>query len=95
MPKNVRTLDGRLKSLWCSVNVHRRFKKNYQEKEEKSKEYRNCKAYWLLVVVDFYDNAQDQEIQIESPEEITSDIFERIIVCKTIFGHVSEWPIGR
>ena len=65
-------------------------KKVIKEKEEKSKEYRKCDAYWLLVVVDFMDSAQDQEIQIDNFEEMASDIFEKIIVYKTIFGHVLE-----
>jgi hypothetical protein len=65
-------------------------RKIIKEKEEKSKEYRPCDAYWLLVVIDFADMAQDQEIQIDNFEEIVSDTFEKIIVYKTVFGHVLE-----
>jgi hypothetical protein len=65
-------------------------RKIIKEKEEKSKEYRPCDAYWLLVVVNFADMAQDQEIQIDNFEEIVSDTFEKIIVYKTVFGHVLE-----
>ena len=61
-----------------------------EEKEEKSKEYRKCDAYWLLVVVDFMDRAQDQEIHIDNFEKPSSDIFEKIIVYKTVFEHVLE-----
>jgi hypothetical protein len=32
------------------------------EKELRSTKYRPCRAYWLLVVVDFMDRAQNQEI---------------------------------
>lgn len=57
-------------------------------KEEKSKCYKPCDVYWLVVVVDFSDRAQDQEIQITDFEKITSAIFEKVIVYKIHFGHV-------
>ena len=59
-------------------------------KEVKSQAYEPCDAYWLLVVVDTIDRAQDQEIQIDGSEKIDSTIFERVIVYKTHFGHVFE-----
>lgn len=59
-------------------------------KEMKSREYRACDAYWLLVVVDFIDRAQDQEIPVEDLKNTTSQVFEKIIVYKTCFGHVAE-----
>ena len=34
-----------------------------RKKESKVPDYRHCDAYWLVVVVDFIDPAQDQEIQ--------------------------------
>lgn len=59
-------------------------------KEAKSKFYQSCDAYWLVVVVDFMDSAQDQEIQIEDFEKIDSTVFEKVIVYKTHLGHVFE-----
>jgi len=59
-------------------------------KEAKSKYYQHCDAYWLVVVVDFIDPAQDQEIQINGFEKIISTAFEKVIVYKTLFGHVFE-----
>lgn len=59
-------------------------------KEAQSMSYECCDAYWLVVVVDFIDRAQDQEIQINSFERIDSTIFEKVIVYKTHFGHVFE-----
>jgi hypothetical protein len=59
-------------------------------KEAQSKFYQSCDAYWLVVVVDFFDRAQDQEIQINGFEKITSTVFEKVIVYKTLFGHVLE-----
>ena len=36
-----------------------------REKEAKAAEYNPCGAYWLLVVVDWIDPAQEQEIRID------------------------------
>jgi hypothetical protein len=60
-------------------------------KEEKSRQYKQCDVYWLLVVVDFFDLAQDQEILIEGGlDTISSEVFEKILVYKTVFGQVLE-----
>ena len=59
-------------------------------KEKRAKKYKNCDAYWLLVVVDSFNPAQEQEIQIESFENIQTNIFEKIIVYKPLFNHVLE-----
>ncbi len=59
-------------------------------KEMKSREYRACEAYWLLIVVDFIDRAQDQEIPVEDLKNTNSQVFEKIIVYKTCSGHVAE-----
>ena len=60
------------------------------DKEKRSKNYQKCNEYWLLVVVDFINSSQDQEIQIESFEKVQSNIFEKIIVYKTLFNHILE-----
>ena len=60
-----------------------------REKETKSSEYEQCDAYWLLVVVDGMDAAQEQEIRIDNPRVISS-IFEKVIVYDPLFGHVVE-----
>ena len=59
-------------------------------KESQSKFYQSCDAYWLVVVVDFMDLAQDQELQINGSEKIDSTVFEKVIVYKTHFGPVFE-----
>lgn len=61
-----------------------------RDKEECSQQYKKCDSLWLLVVVDFVDRAQDQEIQIDDFEKIESDVFERVIVYKPQFAHVLE-----
>lgn len=57
-----------------------------REKEAKSAEYEVCDAYWLLVVVDAMDAAQEQEVRIDDPH-VSSAVFERVIVFHT-FGHI-------
>lgn len=59
-------------------------------KEQRSQKYENCDAYWLLVVVDYMNPAQDQEIQVNTFKKVETEVFERVIVYKTLFGHVLE-----
>lgn len=61
-----------------------------KNKEQRSQRYQKCDAYWLLVVVDFMNPAQDQEIQIDTFKKVETETFERVIVYKTLFGHVLE-----
>jgi len=58
-------------------------------KEKKAKHYTPCDDYWLLVVVDFINPAQDQEIRIENIK-LQSNVFRKIIVYKTAFEHLVE-----
>jgi hypothetical protein len=60
------------------------------DKEKRAKKYQKCSEYWLLVVVDFINSSQDQEIQIEDFEKIQTNIFEKVIVFKTVFNHILE-----
>ncbi|MFH1983786.1 MAG: hypothetical protein ABIL58_18250 [Pseudomonadota bacterium] len=82
---------------WRIVQVYdvpilkmKRLLKIVRDKEHRSKKYEKCDAYWLLVVVDFMNRAQDQEIQVDNFEKVETDVFERVIVYKTLFGHVLE-----
>ena len=60
-----------------------------REKEVKSSKYKQCDAYWLLVVVDGINAAQAQEIRIDDPR-VTSSVFEKIIIYDPLFGQVVE-----
>ena len=60
------------------------------DKEKRAKKYQECNEYWLLVVVDFINSSQDQEIQIEGFEKIQTNIFKKVIVFKTLFNHILE-----
>ncbi len=60
-----------------------------REKEAKSVEYEPRDAYWLLVVVDPIDPAQEQEIRLDGLS-IPSNVFEKILVYKPKFEHIVE-----
>ena len=63
-------------------------------KTEKLKEYKLCDSYWLLLIVDFWDSAQDQEIYNSDNlflEPICSP-FEKIIIYKPAENLYIELP---
>jgi hypothetical protein len=60
-----------------------------RDKEKKAQEYRPCAAYWLLVIVDWMDAAQEQDVQVDGLS-IHSDAFERVIIYKPHFEHVVD-----
>ena len=60
-----------------------------REKEAKAQQYVRCDAFWLLVVVDFLDSAQEQEIRIHG-FTIDSEVFQKIIIYKPYFEQVVE-----
>jgi hypothetical protein len=63
-----------------------------REKESKAAEYLPCDDYWLLIIVDWMDNAQEQEISVRRVK-IASNFFQRIIVYKPGFEDILEvWP---
>jgi hypothetical protein len=59
------------------------------EKEMKARSYERCDAYWLLIFVDFFNPAQNQEIRIDDPC-IHSTVFEKIFVFNTVNNHMVE-----
>jgi hypothetical protein len=82
---------------WRVVQVHRgsmlirdRLVDIVKDKEQRSQKYEKCDAYWLLVVVDFMDPAQDQEIQVDKFKKVETEAFERVIVYRTVHGHVFD-----
>ena len=64
-------------------------------KENKIKEYSECTMYWLLVVIDFMDEAQDQEIMIDDLEPIYSEKFDKIFVYKPYLRQILEAKSGK
>jgi hypothetical protein len=61
-----------------------------REKEVKAAGYNPRDAYWLLVVVDWIDPAQEQEIRIDNGLSVPSNVFEKIIIYKPNFQHIIE-----
>jgi hypothetical protein len=61
-----------------------------RDKEDSSRQYKKCDTLWLLIIVEFLDRAQDQEIQIANFEKVESKVFEKIIIYKTTFHHLRE-----
>jgi len=66
-----------------------RLRKIVAEKEAKAADYAPCDAYWLLIVVDWADAAQDQEITTTGLK-LPSEVFEKIIVYKPGFEDIAE-----
>jgi hypothetical protein len=64
-----------------------------ESKHRKLAQYTPCDAYWLLLVVDFMDPAQDQEIHWPESEAPIKSPFEKIIVYKPQFAAWIEVPI--
>ncbi len=60
------------------------------EKEKKAKEYAHCDTYWLLIVVDSSSAAQEQEIRRDEGLNVSSNVFQKIIVYKPFFEHIVE-----
>jgi hypothetical protein len=59
-------------------------------KEKKARQYKRCDAYWLLIIVDFIDPAQDQEILIRDFNKIRTKIFDKVIIYKTFVRSIVE-----
>lgn len=63
-----------------------------REKESKAADYSACDDYWLLIVVDWMDNAQEQEISV-GHLKIASNVFQKVIVYKPGFEDILVvWP---
>ena len=62
------------------------------EKTTKLVNYQLCDFYWLLLVVDFMDPAQDQDLQWPTGEILESSPFERILLYKPQFGEIVQVP---
>jgi hypothetical protein len=66
-----------------------RLTETVRQKEAKARGYTGCDEYWLLVVVDFMNPAQEQEIRVDRVV-IASDIFQRIVVYKPFLDQILE-----
>lgn len=78
---------------WRVCQVHRgrllpidRLKQIVKTKEEKARKYERCDAYYLLIIVDFADPAQD--VELPPTCRLESDRFERILIFRTAFDRI-------
>lgn len=63
------------------------------DKEELLANYKKCDAYWLLLVVDFIDSAQDQELIWPEDGVSLKTSYERVIIYKPQFAKWIDVPI--
>jgi hypothetical protein len=85
-------------ATWRVMQVHdhglmsiERLQEVVARKEVSAIQYRACDSYWLLVVVDFLDAAQEQEIRLQRQVgQVQSSVFEKVLVYKPYFGHIFE-----
>lgn len=62
------------------------------EKSGKVCNYMPCDEYWLLLIVDFMDPAQDQELVLPADFRLGKGPFDKILLYKPPFGQVVEVP---
>lgn len=62
------------------------------EKTAKASKYQPCDCYWLLVVVDFVDPAQDQHLIWQSDNALQGGAYEKVLLYKPQFQEVLEVP---
>ncbi|MGF6238278.1 hypothetical protein P3T42_000003 [Paraburkholderia sp. GAS38] len=71
-----------------------RIEKAVAEKTELAKKYRACDTYWLLIVIDFWNPASDQDISWPEGATVDAGAFERIFLYRTHFASI-EVPTWR
>ncbi len=67
-----------------------RLREVVNEKSEKAKAYQPCDTYWLLLVVDFMDWAQDQHLEWPTEARLAKSPFDRILLYKPQFAQVVQ-----
>jgi hypothetical protein len=65
-----------------------------KNKEKKARQYKECDDYWLLIIIDCFDAAEEQEIRIEDFYKIRTMIFEKVIVYKPYSRHLVEYNMN-
>lgn len=62
------------------------------DKSEKISEYQSCDQYWLLVVVDFMDSAQDQHLNWSSEKTLGKSPYKKVLLYKPQYREIVEVP---
>ena len=63
-----------------------RVKEMVERKAKKAQKYAPCAANWLLLIVDFWDPAQDQLMHWPAEESVEQTPFDRILIFHTASG---------
>jgi hypothetical protein len=66
----------------CNIMSITRLTEIVREKENKAKNYIKCDAYWLLLLIESFDRAQEQIMPFEEVK-MESDVYEKIILYIT------------
>ena len=84
---------------WRSAQVHcvptldvSRLEAMVAEKTTKARGYAACDTYWLLLVVDFMDRAQDQEVLLPENYRLPANAFDQVLIFKPQFAQVVTVP---
>ena len=87
--------DAKWRSVQCysvpSLSLGR-LRDLISDKTKKLSAYQPCDVYWLLLVVDFMDSAQDQGLHWPPGEALSSSPFERVLLYKPQFAEVLQVP---
>lgn len=62
------------------------------DKAKKHKGYSSCERYWLLIVIDFMDFAQDQQIEWPEGQALGVTPYEKVLLYKPQAHQVVEVP---
>lgn len=66
-----------------------------RDKERKLAGYTACDEYWLLLVVDWMDGAQDQDIQWPTGASPVETVFGKVIVFRPGWDEYTDVPLVR
>lgn len=66
----------------------RRIEKAIADKTELVKKYRVCDSYWLLMIVNFWNPASDQDVSWPEGETVYAGAFERVLLYRTHFAPI-------
>ncbi|WP_265665585.1 hypothetical protein [Verminephrobacter aporrectodeae] len=79
------------RTLQCYEGSTLEFKRVQEIVEKKSRKlqnYQKCTKYWLLIVINFIDRAQDQDLQLGAEDVLQKSPFECVLLYKHPFGEL-------
>lgn len=86
----------RVSRVFSGVNLSvERVSQLVATKEQRLADYKKCDAYWLLLVIDFMDSAQDQEIGWPHDSAPLKTTYEHVIIYKPQFAQWIQAPVKR